>query len=60
MFYDYRVTARLNNSAVHVEYSTGWLFSGDTDVKYTVTLGPSDDGSDTFIGGIANLIIDDR
>lgn len=57
---DKKVTVRFNDSVVHVGYSTGWLFSGTDDTEYTITLGPEEDGSESFLGGMANLIIDDR
>lgn len=55
-----RVTVRFNDSAVRVGYSAGWLFTNTDDTEYTITLGPEEDGSESFLGGMANLIIDDR
>lgn len=55
-----RVTVRFNDSAVPVGYSAGWLFTNTDDTEYTITLGPEEDGSESFLGGMANLIIDDR
>uniref|UniRef100_K1QN77 Uncharacterized protein n=1 Tax=Magallana gigas TaxID=29159 RepID=K1QN77_MAGGI len=55
-----RVTVRFNDSAVRVGYSAGWLFTNTDDIEYTITLGPEEDGSESFLGGMANLIIDDR
>lgn len=57
---DKKVTVRFNDSAVRVGYSSGWLFTDPDDTEYTITLGPEEDGSESFIGGMANLVIDDR
>lgn len=57
---DKKVTVRFNDSAVRVGYSAGWLFTNTDDTEYTITLGPEEDGSESFLGGMANLIIDDR
>ncbi|XP_061171533.1 uncharacterized protein LOC133181020 [Saccostrea echinata] len=56
-----RVTVNLNGSSVYVEYSLGWFVGGNTHTsEYTVTVGASGDGSQSFVGGITRLIIDDR
>lgn len=57
-----RVTVRFNDSVVRVGYSTGWgrFFADTDDTEYTITLGPEEGGSESFLGGMANLVIDDR
>lgn len=59
---DKKVTVRFNDSVVRVGYSTGWgrFFADTDDTEYTITLGPEEGGSESFLGGMANLVIDDR
>lgn len=55
-----RVMVCFNDSVVCVGYSVGWLFINIDDIEYIIMLGLEDDGLESFLGGMVNLIIDDR
>lgn len=55
-----RVMVCFNDSVVCVGYSVGWLFINIYDIEYIIMLGLEEDGLESFLGGMVNLIIDDR
>lgn len=55
-----RVMVCFNDSVVCVGYSVGWLFINIDDIEYIIMLGLEEDGLESFLGGMVNLIIDDR